>query len=426
MLLTYPDNILVMNKCQGTQGEYKIQWDPSPLAQSYNIYWSRVPYGKFELLDNTENTYYEHTEFDVIDGTECYYKVSSVRNGRESELSRPQTAQNTSEYINNSGGTWIDTNNMLFDPHTNKYPTTNDKTYKGVNYLPLNVLRRYQFNKIQRDEMWILQDRGELVWLIKQKRTNYTQPDEDDARRIGNSEIVQYYEPIKICVALASPNQTHTVVKGGMIFEKNTRSWTIYTPRIDDNDIIIDKENNRWQVQNVTRQKSFRGSVTWQQFDVIQVGINSPIYNNEIIKNVNGLELYPNKWGFAMDSKEVYNVINGLKQQDELADDALFISTNNALGEAIGISFKDLKKIINDNESCVEYVIGTPKGLYTGGTKIIETGIDLTNKIFKVFVGILQRENSEGQLDGDFTYSNGSIIFNEDLEIGQNVTIYYI
>lgn len=426
MLLTYPDNILIMNKCQGTQGEYKIQWDPSPLAQSYNIYWSRVPYGKFELLDNTENTYYEHTEFDVIDGTQCYYKVSSVRNGRESELSRPQTAQNTSEYINNSGGTWIDTNNMLFDPHTNKYPTTNDKTYKGVNYLPLNVLRRYQFNKIQRDEMWILQDRGELVWLIKQKRTNYSQPDEDDARRIGNSEIVQYYEPIKICVALASPNQTHTVVKGGMIFEKNTRSWTIYTPRIDDNDIIIDKENNRWQVQNVTRQKSFRGSVTWQQFDVIQVGINSPIYNNEIIKNVDGLELYPNKWGFVMDSKELYDVMNGLKQQDELADDALFISTNNALGEAIGISFKDLKKIINDNESCIEYVIGTPKGLYTGGTKIIETGIDLTNKIFKVFVGILQRENSEGQLDGDFTYSNGSIIFNEDLEIGQNVTIYYI
>ena len=426
MLLLYPDNILVFNKCQGTQGEYRIQWDPAPLAQSYNIYWNRVPYGNFEFLDNTENTYYEHIDFDVIDGTACYYKIAAVRNGRESELSRPQTAQNTSEYINNSGGTWIDTNNMLFDPHTNKYAETNDKTYKGVNYLPLNVLRRYQFNKIQRDEMWILQDRGELVWLIKQKRTNYTQPDDDDARRIGNSEIVQYYQPIKICVALASPNQTHTVVKGGMIFEKNTRSWTIYTPRIDDNDIIIDKENNRWQVQNVTRQKSFRGSVTWQQFDVIQVGINSPIYNNEIIKNVDGLELYPNKWGFVMDSKEIYNVINGLKQQDELADDALFISTNNALGEAIGISFRDLKKIINDNESQINYVVGTPQGAYTGGTQIFELGIDLTNKIYKVFVGILQRENTTGATDGDYTYSDGKIIFNDNLEVGQNVTIYYI
>ena len=259
MELLYPDNILVMNKCQGTQGEYKIQWDHSLLAQSYNIYWNRVPYGNFEFLDNTENTYYIHSNFDIIDGTDMYYKISTVRNGRESELSRPQTAQNTSEYINNSDGTWIDTNNMLFDPHTNKYAETNDKTYKGVNYLPLNVLRRYQFNKIQRDEMWILQDRGELVWLIKQKRTNYSQPDEDDARRIGNSEIVEYYEPIKI----------------------------------DDSDIIIDKENNRWQVQNITRQKSFRGSVTWQQFDVIQVGINNPIYNNEKIANVDGTKLYP-------------------------------------------------------------------------------------------------------------------------------------
>lgn len=425
MLLLYPDNILVANKCQGTQGKYLIHWDPSPLAQSYNIYWSRVPYGKFDFLANTQDVYYEHSDFDVIDGTVCYYKISSIRNGKESELSRPQTAQNTSEYIDNSSGTWIDTNNMLFDPHTNKYAETNDKTYKGVNYLPLNVLRRYQFNKIQRDEMWILQDRGELVWLIKQKRTNYSQPDEDDARRIGNSEIVQYYEPIKICVALASPNQTHTVVKGGMIFEKNTRSWTIYTPRIDDNDIIIDKENNRWQVQNVTRQKSFRGSVTWQQFDVMQVGINSPIYNNETIKNVNGLELYPNKWGFVMDSRELFNLMNNLNKTNKLTEDALFISSNNVLGEAIAITFQDLKKLIADNEVQLNFTVGTPKDSYTGDLRVFNLGVDLSNRIYKVFVGILQKENSEGTTDGDYSYSNNTITFNEELSEGQQVTIYY-
>jgi len=426
MLLTYPDNILVMNKCQGTQGKYKIQWDPAILAESYNIYWNYVPYGSFMFLANTTDTYYIHSDFSVIDGTYCYYKVSAVRNGKESELSRPQTAQNTSEYINNSTGTWIDTNNMLFDPHTNKYPTSNNKTYKGVNYLPLNVLRRYQFNKIQRDEMWILQDRGELVWLIKQKRTNYSQPDDDDARRIGNSEIVEYYEPIKICVALASPNQTHTIIKGGMVLEKNTRSWTIYTPRIDDNDIIIDKENNRWQVQNVTRQKSFRGSVTWQQFDIIQVGINSPIYNNEKIRNVDGLQLYPQKWSLIMDAKETFDMINGFKKQDNLTNDALFISTNNQLQEAIAISFSDLKALISNNEQQLNFVVGTPKDNYDGNKKIFDIGVDLSNRIYKVFVGLLMKENSEGELDGDYSYNNGIITFNEDLEIGQNVTIYYI
>ena len=100
-----------------------------------------------------------------------------------------------------------------------------------------------------------------------------------------------------------------------MVLEKNTRSWTIYTPRIDDNDIIIDKENNRWQVQNVTRQKSFRGSVTWQQFDIIQVGINSPIYNNEKIRNVDGLQLYPQKWSLIMDAKETFDMINEQSQR---------------------------------------------------------------------------------------------------------------
>ena len=78
MLLLYPDKILVENLCLGPKGQYKISWSASPLATSYNIYRSRTPYGCADLINNTTDLYYIDTDFEIIDGTECYYRISSV------------------------------------------------------------------------------------------------------------------------------------------------------------------------------------------------------------------------------------------------------------------------------------------------------------------------------------------------------------
>ena len=52
MILSFPDKILVENLCQGQQSKYKISWTANPLASSYNIYISRVPYGEPQLLES--------------------------------------------------------------------------------------------------------------------------------------------------------------------------------------------------------------------------------------------------------------------------------------------------------------------------------------------------------------------------------------
>ena len=305
MILTFPDKILIENMCQGTQGKYKISWSKSPLATSYNIYRSRIPYGTSELIANTTELSYIDEDFEIIDGTDCYYRVSSVRTlpiesdesdevSTESELSRFQSAPNMTEYMETTAGTWTDSNNTRWDPHDNKYPN-GESSYIGTNYLPLNVLRRYQFNKIVRDELWLLQDRGEPIYLIKKKRVNYSDDREDDDRRVGRKNIVQYYEPIIICASIASPGQTHIVSYRGAALEKNTRSWTIYTPKLDDGDIIITKDNKRWEIQNVTYQRSWRGSVTWQAFDAKAFPITDPIYVHPQLKDVDGTKLYQKK-----------------------------------------------------------------------------------------------------------------------------------
>ena len=299
MILNFPDKILVENLCQGQQSKYKISWAANPLASSYNIYISRVPYGEPQLLEsNIIDTQYVYEDFDIIDGTDVFFKVSSVmKDGDdilESELSRYQSAPNTTEYMSTTEGTWTDSNNLRWDPHTNKIPT-GESSYIGTNYLPLNVLRRYQFNKIIRDELWILQDRGEVCYLIKKKRVDYSTDTEDDNRRVGRKDIVQYYEPLIICASIASPGQTHIVSYRGAALEKNTRCWTIYTPRLNDGDLIITKDNKRWEIQNVTYQRSWRGSVTWQQFDLKALPITDPIYTHPQLANVDGTKLYQKK-----------------------------------------------------------------------------------------------------------------------------------
>lgn len=299
MILNFPDKILVENLCQGQLGKYKISWSASPLASFYKIYRNYVPYGEAELIATTSDLEYIDENFEIIDGTENYYRVSSVRLGEESNeiespLSRYQSAPNTTEYMTTSEGTWTDSNNTRWDPHDNKYPN-GESSYIGTNYLPLNVLRRYQFNKILRDELWILQDCGEPCYLIKKKRVNYTTDTEDDNRRLGRKDIVQYYEPIIIWSHLASPGQTHVVTYRGAALEKNSRSWTIYTPQLQDGDIIITKDNKRWEIQNVTYQKSFRGSTTWQAFDIKAFPITDPIYIHPQLKNVDGSKLYQKK-----------------------------------------------------------------------------------------------------------------------------------
>lgn len=295
MLLTPPDNILVQNLCQGQKGSYKISWNLQPLAEKFRVYRNRVPYGEAELIATTSDLEYIDENFPIIDGTECFYRVSSVdSNNNESSLSRYQSAPNTTEYMETSAGTWTDSNNTRWDPHDNKYPN-GESSYTGTNYLPLNVLRRYQFNKIVRDELWILQDAGEKIGLFKKKRVNYSIDTEDDNRRLGRKDIVQFYDPIIICAHIASPGQTHIVSYRGAALEKNSRSWTIYTPKLNDGDIIICKDNSRWEIQNVTYQRSWRGSITFQSFDLKALPITDPVYSHPQLVNFDSTQLYPTK-----------------------------------------------------------------------------------------------------------------------------------
>ena len=225
----------------------------------------------------------------MIVDTDIYYRVSAVNVFGESTLSEPQTHVNSIEYQNRGEDTYTDSKEFVNDPHANRYPTgRQDVSYQGVNILPSNILRRYQFNTMLRKHLWLLEDTGEYVYLIKRKQTNIQTGQYD--RGYSREDRVDFFEPVKIKMRMVSANETKNIKEQGLAYERAPRSWTLYTPKLADGDIVIDRENRRYEVQNVTTH-TWRSSRTFQNFDIKQLEKTDKIYTHPQL-NIEGRRLY--------------------------------------------------------------------------------------------------------------------------------------
>jgi len=290
ILPNFPSDIVVNDLLSGHQAgtmSFEVTWKSMDGVSGYNVYRNHVPYGTFEQIntDAITNNFFVDSNTDFIYDTDTYYRVSAINKNGEGELSEPQTNSNTIEYQNRIGGYWNDSYAFVNNPHTDVFPTgRKEKSYQSVNPLPSNVLRRYQFNKIIRDELWLLQDVGEKVFLIKRSQNNFNnskniQEFRRSYAREDNPDIIEYYEPIVIMIRFVDAEETKQYQTQGIVTRKAPRSWTIFTPTIKNKDIIINNRNERFEVVNLTMHR-FRGAVTHQDFDLIKLESTDPVYEN--------------------------------------------------------------------------------------------------------------------------------------------------
>jgi hypothetical protein len=69
----------------------EVSWDPVSGADSYNLYWSQSPNltkATGALIRNVTSPY----EHDIKTGAEVYYRVATVKDNKESELSQEASA----------------------------------------------------------------------------------------------------------------------------------------------------------------------------------------------------------------------------------------------------------------------------------------------------------------------------------------------
>jgi len=269
MLLSFPKNIRVKNLLPGIEGgsfAHNITWSSVNGASEYNVYRSLVPYGDFELIGSTEYEGITDVSQEFILDSEPQYRVSTVNGqSQEGSLSEPQCDENNLIY------------NTTVHTHRDSLPTGSKPNYRpGINPMPSDFMRRYQFTMIRRKLLWQLEDIGDYVWLFK--RVQASMNNVSDGREYGRR--TDYYTSIKILIRMVSFEETKRMAEYGLRRDRIPRSWTIWTPRLHNGDVVIDAKNRRYEIKGVTPHYWKGLQISHQDFDMIELPYTDYAYKN--------------------------------------------------------------------------------------------------------------------------------------------------
>lgn len=279
MLLKFPENIRVKNLLPGIEGgsfAHALTWKKVNGVSRYNVYRSLVPYGNFDLIESPTIEGATDVNQSFLYDSEPYYRISTVNaSSEEGPLSEPIADEDNLIY---------NTTNI-----TMKLPTgSTPKFLPGVNPMPGDFMRRYQFSMIRRKLLWQLEDVGVKVWYFARKGIDPSNA--ENTRAYGRGAGAEYYSPIKILIRMISINETKLMNDYGFRRNRLPRSYTIWTPRIHDHGIMIDEKGRRYEVTAVTPHY-FKGlNISHQDMDLIELPYNDDAYRNPQL-NVEGQPL---------------------------------------------------------------------------------------------------------------------------------------
>lgn len=162
--------------------------------------------------------------------------------------------------------------------------------------LPTDQDMKFYFNEIRSRNLWLLQNDGEPMTLLKRKYTGTPCPCIDDAD--GSDQCPTPLHPETPCYAtgylggyypainimIRRWNQPRTIPTNTVGFELDMQPtmWTIYSPTITEGDILVDGQNRRWEV-NQTHNYHWRELRTHQTFQVTLKKPSDIIYKIPIV-----------------------------------------------------------------------------------------------------------------------------------------------
>lgn len=257
----------------------RIQWDIDTQSTDYTkfaIFRSPVSYSNFVEIAQVPKTecFYEDTMPEELPVNDWYYKVLEMDD--EGNVGPEEQ------------------NGLMFT----KYNAFNETRITGPFQTPLPTDQdmKYYFNEIRSRNLWMLQNDGEPMILLKRKYTGTVCPCIDDADGsdqcptplnkefpcYGTGFLGGYYPALNIMVRRWNQQRgipTNTV---GFEMDMNPTMWTIYTPLITEGDILIDGQNRRWEVDH-THYYHWRELITHQEFQVTLKKPSDIIYKIPIV-----------------------------------------------------------------------------------------------------------------------------------------------
>jgi hypothetical protein len=240
--------------------QVRLYWDALNGVSGFNVYRNYTPYGDFTKLNVSliQSTSFLDSNVPIIIDTDPYYSVTSVNLLGESPPSNPITYENLPAFDVSPFGDM----NMTFTAPQTKISTVTIESRSGM--YPTNIQQKFFFEEIRRRNMWLLEQDGGDFWLFKRQQKEINANTEED---YGRADTVTYFNPIKIRVRYYNMAALKELATYGLRKQRVPRSWTIWTPRLHDRDILIDRENRRFEILNVTPYFQ-RDLITHQDFEM--------------------------------------------------------------------------------------------------------------------------------------------------------------
>lgn len=245
-------------------------------CEKFYIYRSPVSYSNFVKIAEVPRTtmYYEDTMPEIMPINDWYYKVTEV------------------DYDGNVGP---ESNEGYMFTKYNAFDVTRI-TGPFQTPLPSDQDMKYYFNEIRSRNLWMLQNDGEPMILLKRKYSGQECPCIDPADGsdqcseplhpetpcYGTGYLGGYYPAMNIMIRRWNQQRAIPTNTVGFELDMNPTMWTIYSPLITEGDILIDGQNRRWEVEN-THVYNWRELPLHQEFTVMLKKPSDIIYKIPIL-----------------------------------------------------------------------------------------------------------------------------------------------
>lgn len=247
-------NVAVVNLYNTRQ--VRIQWENSARVSHYKVYRSATPYGPFEEIASVDRpvNYYVDSPT-IIPINEWYYKVAEFDG---------TTVGPVPKY----GITHVNYDAFTNSPFSDQAP----------DFYPTNDDMKFYFEEIRRRHLWMLENGGESMKLLKRRWEGTRCPHASgaagqcpfplkDPACYGTNFVGGYYSAYSIIVRRQDADQLIQLQGMSLRVEQKPRMRTIWTPRLSSGDLLVDSSNQRWEITNLHPQP-WRGLITHQVFDV--------------------------------------------------------------------------------------------------------------------------------------------------------------
>ncbi len=231
-----PTGIIVVHTLQ-EMTKFRISWtanDASENVNTYNVYRGAVPYGTFDKVGSVVGGIVTYDDLAPLTfRLNWYYKISSVSGGSESSLSSASSIEN-----------------FTFAPIS----LTGTEYYSDED-------TEFMLEEIRDRLLSIMEYGGENVYVYK--RMYSAEGEEEEPGR----QKASYWDPLEIKYKFQPAGQVRQLEVAGLKTISTPRSWAIYYPLLHDRDVIVTRQNERFELVNVTHRR-FRGWLIRQEFDV--------------------------------------------------------------------------------------------------------------------------------------------------------------